>query len=82
VSIGYLTQPAIVATETGLEHRNLLGMTLRRTDYDRLSDLSVEGGTFYVTRGGTKEKVRGMIRFFLSGSDLARLEEAIRASRA
>lgn len=82
VSIGYFTQPAIVATESGLEHRNLLGMTLRRTDYERFSDLGVDAdGSFVVTRGGTTEKVRGMMRFFLSGADLKRLEEAIRAAK-
>jgi hypothetical protein len=83
VSIGYFVQPAVVVTESGLEHRNLLGMTLRRTDYDSLADLSVEAdGTITVTRGGTKEKVRGMIRFLLSGADLKRFEDAIRAAKA
>jgi hypothetical protein len=82
VSIGYFTQPAVVVTETGLEHRNLFGMTLRRTDYDSLSDLSVEpDGSFWLTRGGTKEKVRGMIRFLLSGTDVKRFEDAIRAAK-
>jgi hypothetical protein len=58
-------------------------MTLRRTDYDSLADLSVEAdGTITVTRGGTKEKVRGMIRFLLSGADLKRFEDAIRAAKA
>lgn len=83
VSIGYFTQPAVVVTESGLEHRNLLGMTLRRTDYDSLADLSVEpDGSLWVTRGGTKEKVRGMIRFLLSGADMKRFEDAIRAAKA
>jgi hypothetical protein len=83
VSIGYFLQPAIVVTESGLEHRNLLGMTLRRTDYDSLADLSVEAdGTITVTRNGTTEKVRGMIRFLLSGADLKRFEDAIRAAKA
>lgn len=83
VSIGYFTQPAVVVTESGLEHRNLLGMTLRRTDYRSLADLDVEpDGTIWVTRAGTKEKVRGMIRFFLSGADMKRFEDAIRAAKA
>ena len=83
VSIGYFLQPAIVVTESGLEHRNLLGMTLRRTHYDSLADLSVEAdGTITVTRNGTTEKVRGMIRFLLSGADLKRFEDAIRAAKA
>jgi hypothetical protein len=83
VSIGYFTQPAVVVTESGLEHRNLLGMTLRRTDYDSLADLSVEpDGSLWVTRGGTKEKVRGMIRILLSGADMKRFEDAIRAAKA
>ena len=83
VSIGYFLQPAIVVTESGLEHRNLLGMTLRRTDYDSLADLSVEAdGTITVTRNGTTETVRGMIRFLLSGADLKRFEDAIRAAKA
>ena len=83
VSIGYFLQPAIVVTESGLEHRNLLGMTLRRTDYDSLADLSVEAdGTITVTRNGATEKVRGMIRFLLSGADPKRFEDAIRAAKA
>ncbi len=82
VSIAYLTQPAIVATESGLEHRNLLGMTLRRTDYRSLADLDVEpDGSFVITRGGTKEKVRGVLRFFLDAGDLKRLEDAIRDAK-
>jgi hypothetical protein len=81
VSIGYLMNPALVVTESGIEHRNILGMTLRRTDYDSLSDLSVDpDGTFFVTRGGTREKVRGVIRFFLNGADVKRLEDAVKAA--
>lgn len=82
VSFGYLMNPALVVTRSCIEHRNILGMTLRRTEYGSLADLSVDDeGTFWVTRDGTKEKVRGLFRFFLSGPDLKRFEEAIRASR-
>jgi hypothetical protein len=81
VSIGYFANPSLVVTASGIEHRNLLGMTLRRTDYDSLADLSIDAdGTFYVTRNGSKEKVRGLIRFFLSGPDMKRFEDAVRAA--
>lgn len=80
VSIGYFTQPAIVATATGFEHRNLLGMTLRRTDYGSLSDVKLEpDGSIFVEHGGKREKAIGL-RFFLSGADLKRLEDAIRSA--
>ncbi len=79
VSIGFLTQPGIVVTASGFEFRNLLGMTLRRTDFGSLADVSVEDGVFYVKRGASKEKVIGM-RWFLSGADIKRLEDAVRAA--
>ncbi len=81
VSIGYFANPALVVTDSGIEHRNILGMTLRRTDYDSLADVTLDDdGTFYVTRNGTKEKVRGILRFFLSGADVKRFEDAVKAA--
>ena len=79
VSIGYFTQPGIVVTERAFEFRNLLGMTMRRTEFGSLADVSVEDGVFYVSRDGNKEKVIGM-RWFLSGDDIKRLEDAVRAA--
>jgi uncharacterized membrane protein YobD (UPF0266 family) len=79
VSIGYFTQPGLVVTERGFEFRNLLGMTMRRTEFTSLSDVSVEDGAFYVKRGTQREKVIGM-RWFLSGGDIKRLEDAVRAA--
>ncbi len=81
VSFGYFTQPGIVVTERGFEFRNLLGMTMRRTDFRSLAEVSVEDGVFFVRRANGKEKVIGM-RWFLSGADIKRLEDAVRAASA
>lgn len=82
VSIGYFTQPAIVVTSSGFEHRNILGMTMKRNDFGSLADVLVEDGAVYVQRkGAEREKVIGL-RFHLSGADLAKLEEMARAARA
>ena len=81
-SLFILATTALVVTESGFEHRNLLGMTMRRNDFGSLADVVVEDGTFYVERkGAEREKVIGL-RFHLSGADLEKLEEMARAARA
>lgn len=80
VSLGYLTQPAIVVTEREFEHKNILGMTMRRQAFGSLADVILEDGSVYVNNAGTRQKVIGA-RFHLRGSDIEKLESMVRAAK-
>jgi len=89
VSVAYFVQPALVVTGSAVQHRNVLGMTMRRTTFSALSDFVFENGTVWVkqttsspseTKDPARVKVIG-IRFLYSGGDIAKLEERVRQSK-
>jgi hypothetical protein len=47
VSIGFLTQPAIVVTSSEVQMRNMLGMTLKRHPFGSLAELKMRDGALY-----------------------------------
>src|SRR5687767_12453121 len=72
VSLGYLTQPAIVVAPKEIEVKNLLGMTMKRLAIQSLAEVSVRDGRIWAGN----EKV-GSPRWMLNSGDCERLEAEI-----
>lgn len=69
VSLGYMTQPAVVIAPKEVQMKNLLGMTMRTHPFENLSDLAVENGQLMVK--GTPVRVA---RWATASADWANLE--------
>jgi hypothetical protein len=76
VSLGYLTQPALVIAPREVQMKNLFGMTLRTHPFERLSQLTVVDGALDVN--GTRVRTA---RWLLDGGDWNRLETMLRERR-
>jgi hypothetical protein len=81
VSVAYFVQPAFVVQRAKVEFRNVGGMTVRETPFESLGDFAFEDGAVWIKRGETRVKVIGL-RMLYSGGDLAKLEAAVRQSKA
>jgi hypothetical protein len=75
VSLGYLTQPALVVTSTGVEMKNMLGMTLKTHSFASLADVSLGDAGLVVN--GTRVRIA---RWMLHSDDLKALAAAIAAA--
>lgn len=80
VSVAYFVQPALVVTGSAVQHRNVLGMTLRTTTFTSLSDFTFEGGNVWVKQEQERVKVIG-VRFLYSSGDIAKLQERVKQSK-
>jgi hypothetical protein len=80
-SVAYFVQPAFVVQRAKVEFRNVAGMTVRETPFESLGDFAFEDGAVWIKRGETRVKVIGL-RMLYSGGDLAKLEAAVRQSKA
>lgn len=81
VSVAYFVQPALVVTGSAVQHRNVLGMTLRTTTFASLSDFTFEDGNVWVKQENERVKVIG-VRFLYSGGDIAKLQERVKQSQS
>lgn len=77
VSVAYFVQPALVVTGSAVQHRNVLGMTMRTTPFTSLSDITFEDGNVWVKQEQERVKVIG-VRFLYSSGDIAKLQERVR----
>ncbi len=80
VSVAYFVQPALVVTASAVQHRNVLGMTMRTTTFGSLGDFAFEDGSVWIKQEKARVKVIGM-RFLYSGGDIAKLEERVRQAQ-
>lgn len=80
VSVAYFVQPALVVTASSVQHRNVLGMTMRTTKFGSLGDFAFEDGAVWVKQEKARVKVIGM-RLLYSGGDIAKLQERVRQSQ-
>lgn len=72
VSLGYLTQPALVITASEVQLKNMLGMTVKSYAVREPADLKLRDGKLMVR----DEQLR-TAKWLLSGADWARLEALV-----
>jgi hypothetical protein len=82
IGVMYLVQPFLVIGDGVIQAKNLMGITLRRFTYDKLSDLEVEPGALIITspKGG-RQRLK-VSRWLISKADMAKLADAVDAARS
>jgi hypothetical protein len=82
IGVLYLTQPFLVIGDGVIAAKNLMGITLRRFTYDKLSDLEVAPGALVITSSkGGRQRLK-VSRWLISKSDMAKLADAVDAARS
>lgn len=78
LGFGFATQPIWVLTESQIQMRNLLGMTLKRHDYGSLAELEIRGSAVHRREDGKKLTSKSFVG---RNDDWAAVVEAIEATQ-
>lgn len=81
IGIQMFIQPVIVLHDRQAELKNLFGMTVRKREFDSISQLEIVGSSLYVNRNGTRTKISQVNKFFCHGPDVEALKEYIAANQ-
>ena len=82
IGVMYLVQPFLVIGDGVIQAKNLMGITLRRFTYDKLSDLEVEPGALIITNPkGGRQRLK-VSRWLISKSDMQKLADAVDTARS
>jgi hypothetical protein len=81
IGVLYLFGNLLVVTETEVQLKNPMGMTVKSYPIQSLRDLEMDGNKLFVTGAGERKKIAGL-GFAAAGGDVARLRRAIDDARA